>query len=77
MALFLRPTGLSSAAYQDQADYIVTEDGRSIGRMYEDRQTKPGLGMLDGALMISVCPLPAKADMRLSERTPLLDPEPT
>ena len=44
MALFLRPTGLSSAAYQDQADYIVTEDGRSIGRIYEDRHTLPELG---------------------------------
>jgi hypothetical protein len=24
-----------------QADYIVTEDGRSIGRIYEDRHTPP------------------------------------
>jgi hypothetical protein len=43
MALFLRPTGLSSPAYQDHADYTVTEDGRAIGRIYEDRHTLPEL----------------------------------
>jgi len=34
--LFLRPSGLSSPAYQDQLDYVVIEDGQIIGRMYED-----------------------------------------
>ena len=35
-------------------------------------RAKPGLGMLDGALMISACPLLAEADMRPAERTQLL-----
>jgi hypothetical protein len=43
MPLTLRPTGLSSPAYADQPDYIVCEDGKAIGRMYEDRQTLPEL----------------------------------
>jgi len=34
--LTLRPTGLSSPIYRDQLDYGVLEDGRPIGRMYED-----------------------------------------
>ena len=41
--LTLRRTGLSSPAYQDSLDYIITEDGRAIGRMYEDRHSKPEL----------------------------------
>ena len=43
MPLTLRPTGLSSPAYADQPDYIVCEDGKAIGRMYEDRHTPPDL----------------------------------
>jgi hypothetical protein len=43
MPLTLRPSGLSSPAYADQPDYIVCEDGKAIGRMYEDRQTLPEL----------------------------------
>ena len=39
MPLTLRPTGLSS----HQPDYIVCEDGKAIGRMYEDRRTLPEL----------------------------------
>jgi hypothetical protein len=38
MPLTLRPTGLSSAAYRDQLDYIVCADGKAIGRMYDDRR---------------------------------------
>lgn len=34
--LTLRPTGLSPPIYRDQLDYEVLEDGRPIGRMYED-----------------------------------------
>jgi hypothetical protein len=41
MPLTLRPTGLSSPSYADQPDYIVCEDGKAIGRTYEDRQTLP------------------------------------
>ena len=35
----LRPSGLSSSAYRDWGDYIVLEDGRAVGRIYEDRHT--------------------------------------
>jgi len=41
--LTLRRTGLSSPAYQDSLDYIITEDGRDVGRLYEDRHSKPEL----------------------------------
>jgi hypothetical protein len=43
MPLNLRPTALSSPAYRDWADYIVREDSRAVGRIYEDRQTLPDL----------------------------------
>jgi hypothetical protein len=43
MSLTLRPTALSSPAYRDWADYIVREDSRAVGRIYEDRHTLPGL----------------------------------
>jgi hypothetical protein len=39
--LTLRPTGLSPPVYCDQLDYEVIEDGRSIGRMYEDWHALP------------------------------------
>jgi hypothetical protein len=39
----LRRTGLSSPAYRDWLDYIIVEDGRDIGRMYEDRHAKAEL----------------------------------
>jgi hypothetical protein len=41
--LTLRPTGLSSPAYRDLVDYIVIQDDRAVGRIYEDRQTLPDL----------------------------------
>jgi hypothetical protein len=43
MPLTLRPTGLASPAYRDQLDYTVIEDGREIGRLYEDRNARPEL----------------------------------
>ena len=43
MPLTLRPTGLASPVYADWLDYTVFEDGRAIGRMYEDKQTRPEL----------------------------------
>jgi hypothetical protein len=43
MPLTLRPTGLSSPVYADQLDYTVFEDGRAIGRMYEDKHARPDL----------------------------------
>jgi hypothetical protein len=39
--LTLRPTGLSSSAYQDWLDYVVVEDSRDAGRLYEDRHSPP------------------------------------
>jgi len=39
MALSLRPTGLRSPAFADWPDYNVMEDGKVIGRIYEDRRT--------------------------------------
>ena len=42
MPLTLRHTGLSSPVYRDQLDYTVFEDGRPIGRMYEDRYAPAG-----------------------------------
>jgi hypothetical protein len=42
--LILRPTiGLSSPVYKDRFDYTVFEEGRPIGRMYEDRHAPPEL----------------------------------
>jgi hypothetical protein len=41
--LTLRRTGLSSPAYQDLLDYIIVEDSRDVGRLYEDRHSKPEL----------------------------------
>ena len=32
------PPDLSSPTYRDQLDYIVCEDGKAIGRMYDDRR---------------------------------------
>ena len=43
MPLILRPTGLASPVSRDQLDYTVIEDGREIGRMYEDRSARPEL----------------------------------
>jgi hypothetical protein len=41
MPLTLRPAGLSSPAYRDWLDYVIVEDGRDVGRLYEDRHSKP------------------------------------
>ena len=41
--LTLRPTGLSSPAYRDLLDYVIVEDGRDVGRVYEDRNSRPEL----------------------------------
>ena len=43
VALTLRRTGLSSPAYRDWLDYIIVEDGRDVGRLYEDRNSRPEL----------------------------------
>jgi hypothetical protein len=37
MPLTLRPAGLASPAYQDRQDWAVFDDGKEVGRIYEDR----------------------------------------
>jgi hypothetical protein len=43
VVLSLRRTGLSSPAYRDLLDYVIVEDGRNVGRLYEDRHSRPEL----------------------------------
>ena len=43
VSLTVRKTGPASLAYQQWADYTVYDHGRAIGRIYEDRATRPGL----------------------------------
>ena len=43
MPLALRTAGLSSPAYRDWLDYVIVEAGRDVGRLYEDRHSKPEL----------------------------------
>ena len=42
VSLTVRKTG-ASLAYQQWADYTVYDHGRAIGRIYEDRATRPAL----------------------------------
>ena len=37
MPLTMRPTGLASPAYAGLEDWTVLDDGRIVGRIYEDR----------------------------------------
>src|ERR1700731_3110071 len=41
--LTLRRSGLSSPAYRDWLDYVIVEDGRDVGRVYEDRHSRTEL----------------------------------
>jgi hypothetical protein len=41
--LTLRPAGLSSPAYRDWLDYVIVENRRNVGRLYEDRHSRPEL----------------------------------
>jgi hypothetical protein len=41
MALTLHRTGVSSAAYGGWLDYVIINDGRDVGRLYEDRHSRP------------------------------------
>jgi len=43
MSLSMRKIGLSSPAYADWFDCIIYDDGRPIGRIYEDRHALPEL----------------------------------
>jgi hypothetical protein len=47
MALTLRLTAPSSTDYRDWLDYTIVEDGRrDVGRLYEDRHSRPELRWL-------------------------------
>ena len=48
--LTLRHTGLSSPAYRDWEDYVIVEDGRDVGRLYEDRSSRNYPGVLVSCL---------------------------
>ena len=43
MSLSMRKTGLASPAYADRFDCVVYDDGRPIGRIYDDRHALPEL----------------------------------
>jgi hypothetical protein len=42
MQLSLRHTGLAPPEL-DRKDYVVTDDGREVGRLYEDQYTPPDM----------------------------------
>jgi hypothetical protein len=67
--LKLRPTGLSSPAYRDWLDYVVVEDGRDVGRIYEDRNSRPELRWF-WSITVYVNP---KLGITASGRAPSLD----
>ena len=56
MPLTLRPTGLSSPAYRDWLDYVIVEDGRDVGRLYEDRHSKARTAVVLGSITVYVNP---------------------
>jgi hypothetical protein len=55
MPLILRPTDLASPFDRDRIDYLVIDDGREVGRIYEDRyvpaaaQVSAAIALLDRA----------------------------
>jgi hypothetical protein len=67
--LTLRPTDLSSPAYRDWLDYVIVEDGRDVGRLYEDRLSRPDLRWF---WLITVYVNP-KLGVTTSGRAPTLD----
>jgi hypothetical protein len=69
MVLSLRRTGLSSPAYRDLLDYVIVEDGRDVGRLYEDRHRRPELRWF-WSITVYVNP---NLDIVTSGRTPSLD----
>ena len=44
MSLVMRKTGLHSPACAHWVDYTIYEDGRAIGRIYEEGAAPPNLG---------------------------------
>src|SRR3984893_10699987 len=69
VALTLRRTGLSSPAYRDWLDYVIFEDGRGVGGLYEDRHSRPDLR---GFWSITVYVTPMLG-IRTSGRAPSLE----
>ena len=78
MPLTLRPTGLSSPAYRDWLDYVIAEDGRDVGRLYEDRHSKRELRWFysrPGNDLTRRFPLIVEALARLRPRSCIIDGE--
>ena len=67
--LTLRRTGLSSPAYRDWLDYVIVEDGRDVGRLYEDRHSRPDLRWF-WSITVYVNPM---LGIRTSGRAPSLE----
>jgi hypothetical protein len=67
--LTLRHTALSSPAYRDSIDYTVVKDGRAVGRMFEDRHSRPELRWF-WSITVYVGP---KQDITTSGRAPSLE----
>jgi hypothetical protein len=69
MVLSLQRTGLSSPAYRDLLDYVIVDDGRDVGRLYEDRHSRSELRWF-WSITVYVNP---NLDIVTSGRTPSLD----
>jgi hypothetical protein len=69
VTLKLRPTGLSSAIYQDQIDWIVVSGEFVVGRIYEERHAREELRWFWAINGVHAGP----AIMRKDGRTPTLD----
>jgi hypothetical protein len=69
MRLSLRRTGLSPPVDADRADYIVIDDGREVGRIYEDRYTLPELRWYWSIIMIGA----HRAGIKTSGRAPTIE----
>ena len=69
MSLTMRKTGSALLAYQQWADYTIYDDGRAIGRIYEDRATRPGLRWFWSITMVGA----RNADIRTDGCAPTLE----
>jgi hypothetical protein len=64
--LTLRRSGLSSPAYWDWLDYVIVEDGRDVGRVYEDRHSRPELRWFWSLCTLTPCWARAVAPVSLN-----------
>jgi hypothetical protein len=67
--LTLRRTGLSPPVYRKWLDYVIVENGQDVGRLYEDRHSRPELRWF-WAISIYVIP---KLGITTSGRAPRLE----